>query len=545
MTAGPRAGVAGAVADVVIVGAGTAGCILAARLSEQEDCRVVLIEAGPGYRDASSLPDALRYGRNAGLALRSGHTWTTSAVRNAADPDPSVISRGKVVGGTSIVDGRIHLWGHPADYDSWSGSAGPWAFDEVLPYLQRIEHDLDQLGDWHGRDGPIPVRRPQSSELTETQAAFLAAASELGAPDVDDMNSRAPAAGAGRWPVTNIDGQRRAPLTEYLYAAGDRPNLTVVADAQVSRVLHRDGRAYGVEYRTGTTVDQVQAAQVVLSAGTFGTPQLLMLSGIGPEQVLHRAGVPLAHRLEGVGRNLQDHPLVALLYEAGEVAWGPDDPMLQVGWRMTSEPDGPPLDVSVWPFSACPEDVAQYPSPGAEAGKVYCRLAVSLRKPSGSGYVEVRSPDPDGDPFVYFGYLDDEADVQRMSYGLDRALEIERTAAWRTITTGRAYPSDALLEDRATRVQWIRTSARGSHGVGTCRMGADDQAVVDWRCGVHGIENLSIVDASVMPEIVTSNPAAAVMAVAHRATHWIQEALGHRPAAHSGVGAGRGTELRP
>jgi choline dehydrogenase len=506
--------------DVIVVGGGTAGAVVAARLAEDPSCRVLVIEAGEGFNSKTELPAALRFGHNAGLALRSGHVWSTTGVPSRWVDRPVTIPRGKVLGGTSTVDGRIHLWGHPSDYDAWGSPGHGWSFDEIHPYLRAIETDLDQPTPWHGHNGPIPVQRSRAATLTPAQAAFVEAATQLNASSVPDMNTPSPIPGIGHWPMTNIEGERRTSATEYLYPAGDRPNLAVLAQSKVERLEISGGRATGVVVRRNGQRLTLGADRIVLAAGTFGSPHILMLSGFGPERALKDAEVRVTHVLNGVGANLQDHPLALMVYEFGDRDARGDEPMLQVGWRMTSGL-GSAMDLSIWPFTACLESTAQYPIPGIDPHTMSCRIAISLRKPHDSGSFTIHSADPDANPDVQFGYLGSDADVDRLLHGVDVALELERTPAWSSATRARIYPFDDVLRDRKASRQWLRQTARGSHGVGTCQMGDGPDAVVNWHGRVHGLDNLWVVDASIMPEIVIANPAATVMAMAERIANWI------------------------
>jgi len=289
-------------ADVVVIGAGSAGCVLAARLSEQPGLQVLLLEAGPDYAEADDLPAELRDGSRPAFTHDWGYRSEPGALGRSID-----LNRARVVGGCSATNATFALRGHPDDYDGWAalGCTG-WAFDEVLADFRRLEHDLDFPDrKWHGADGPLPVRRYRKDERTAVQQAFLDAASLLGFPWVDDHNAPG-AMGAGPTPVNAVGGVRQSAALTYLAEARRRGNLTVMADAEVDRLVLDHGAARGARLIDGRVV---RAPLVVLSAGTYGSPAILLRSGVGPAPDLARLGIACVADRPGVGRNLIDHPL--------------------------------------------------------------------------------------------------------------------------------------------------------------------------------------------------------------------------------------------
>jgi len=465
--------------DAAVVGGGAAGCVVAARLAES-GASVVLLEAGPDLR--GDLPEAVRDG----WSMTSQFDWgyvsepdELGAVRN--------VRRVKLLGGTSSI-ARFALRGAPGDYDEWEslGNAG-WGFSDVLPYLRRLEADADYGNQpWHGDRGPIPVNRYHHLEQTEVHAAMLRAFEAEGFPAVADHN-RPGAVGVGRMPMSSRDGVRMTTAAAYLPGGRTPPNLTIQPNTQVAEVIFAGTRAAGLRLLDGGIVD---ADLVVLCAGTYGSPSILMRSGIGPAEHLQTVGVPVRLDLPGVGANLADHP--AIMLDCGYRGAFRKEPLLHsvvTFYSATTSSDGPP-DLMFWIADPdAPDAPPQFP------------IDVLLLKPLSRGMVRLRSADPADSPRIHLPNLSEPLDRERLSEGYRRALEIARNPAIRRLC------SDPLPPDIGRHEDLLREVRRGArsvpHVVGTCAMGPSpsDGAVVDAAGRVFGFEGLRVVDASIMPTV--------------------------------------------
>ena len=463
-------------ADILVVGGGAAGCVVAARLAASS-ARVMLLEAGPDLR------------RSTATDLRDG--WrlpTTSDWGLESEPDElgrtELLRRVKGVGGTGWMT-RFALRGSPADFHAWAAAGNPgWAFDDLLPAFQRLETDLD-FGDrpWHGTDGPIPITRYPDHAPTEIHAAAIAWARDLGLASVDDHNEPG-ALGVGRMPMSSRGGARVTTADAYLPIHSTPPNLEVRADAEVATIMLDGNRAVGARLVDGTIV---RAGLVVLAAGTYGSPTILLRSGIGPAPHLRDVGVPVVMDLPGVGSNLADHPGVDL----------------DAGWQgnVRSEPilhSIVTLRGSGWSEGMAPQLMLWFVDPrGDPAG---FEVDVLLMKPRSRGTVRLRSADPGDLPRIELPGVRDPHDIDCLAEGYRVAWELLNTAPVRRLCQ---RPSAPLPPTDVELRQLVAANAYSiPHVVGTCAMGPapDAGAVVDATGRVHGIEALSIADASVIPD---------------------------------------------
>jgi len=521
--------------DYVIVGAGSAGCVLANRLSADPAIRVLLLEAG-----GSDLHPYVR--APAGFIKtfqnrRFNWCYTTEPVAGA-DSRPIYFPRGKLLGGSSAINGSLYVRGQPRDFDTWAqlGNRG-WSYDEVLPYFRRSEDRSSGADAFHGAGGPQHV-----SDINERHPiceAFIAGAESLGVPRNPDYNG-AEQEGVAYYQRTIRNGRRHSAATGYLAPIRRRPNLRVVTGAHVLRLDIVDRRATGITYRRGEEELQAAAGEIILAAGAINSPHLLQLSGIGPAERLAEIGIAPVLDLPGVGEGLQDHfatrvaHRVVLGQTLNERARGPrlwweiarwlatgqgvlSLSPAHVGAFIRSHPgfDAPDLQIVFTPASYSEGVTGQLqPFPGMTCG-------VWQMRPHSRGWVRTRSADPALAPAIQPNYLADEADRRAAIDGLRwarRLLDSAALAPYRGVETTpgpEAQTDDALL---------AYARARGStvyHAIGTCRMGVDRTAVVGPDLRVHGLDGLRVVDASVMPAMVSANTNAATLMIAEKASDLI------------------------
>jgi choline dehydrogenase len=485
--------------DDIIVGAGSAGAVLAARLTEDPRRSLQLLEAGPDFPTREATPDGLLRQMVIGSAE---FDWGYTAL--AVDGREVAVPRGKAVGGSSAVNGAIALRGVPADYDEWAalGNAA-WSWERVLPFFRRLEDDRDAAGAFHSRGGPIPIRRAKRADLHPVQAAFVEACRALGFPPSADLN-HPEATGVGPWPMNVRDGIRISTAISYLVPARRRPNLTLRPDCHVHRVLFDGPRAVGVEASYGGRVHQLFARRITLSAGALASPAILLRSGIGPRADCRALGITPLLDLPGVGANLTDHPQIGVNLRARPGVLEGTALLMQAALRYTA-----PGSAEANDMQAC---VFQFPDSDT------VRLSVLLQRPRSRGRLTLASADPHAPPRIDFNFCEDPEDVRRLVEGmrlvwaLARATPLARLLEREvTLDDGVVLPLERAAADLSTDAALAGYVRRGVshffHPVGTARMGphGDPGAVVDQSCRVLGTENLRVVDASVMPTIPRAN----------------------------------------
>jgi len=463
--------------DLAIVGGGAAGCVLARRLSEDGDRRIVLIEAGPDLRGAT--PPELLDGWTLPTPPDWGYTWGPDASGATGK-----LRRGRLLGGTSWLT-RFAVRGATSDFDAWAAAGNPgWAFADVLPAFRRLEADLD-FGDreWHGSEGPIPITRYLGIQPSAVHRAAIEALATIGFPAVDDHNAPG-AVGVGRMPMSSRDGRRSTTVDAYLGLDHAVRHLTIRTDAPVDRIRLDGDRATGVILVDGSVI---AAGGVILCGGTYGSPAILMRSGIGPADHLHSFGIEVVRDLPGVGSNLADHPAVDL-----DSGWQGDavaNPVTQSIATFRSVQAGPSdgQDMMFWIIDPSADDPAVYVDP-------------ILLRPQSRGSVRLRSVDPAEPPQIDLPGLRETADLERLVDGFGLALELANHPVFRR-GLGGGGPVDP--GDRGATRAAVRAGLYSiPHVVGTCAMGPspDAGAVVDAIGRVHGVAGLAVVDASIIPE---------------------------------------------
>ncbi len=472
-----------------------------------------MIEAGPDHAGITDLPADVVDASQPSVA----HDWGYAAEPDAAGRRVS-LPRARLVGGCSATNACFALRGSPADYDGWArdGLTG-WSFEELLPFFCRLESDADFHDDWHGADGPIPIRRHPPEELSPHQRAFIDATVATGVPFVEDHN-RPGAVGVGPTPRNALDGVRMSTAMTYLASARGRPNLTIRAEVPVDRVEVRNGRATGVRLIGG---EVVVAGAVVLAAGAYASPAILARSGIGPARHLAEIGIDVIVDLPGVGQNLIDHPLVAVDLPTRPGVTGPRFQAMATVRSHLAPADGAP-DLHL--FVAGPFDVSTDLSP---SGAVF-GLVTGVVLPRSRGSLRLRSAEPLAPPHIDIGHLRHPDDLSRLVEATILARRISRTDPLAELIAGdELAPGPAISDDDHDALADSITSRVESyhHPVGTCRIGRDPDsgAVVDLRGRVHGVERLYVADASVIPTIPSAGTNVPTIMVAERIAEWLRD----------------------
>jgi choline dehydrogenase len=507
----------------VVVGAGSAGGVVAARLSEDPSEHVILIEAGPDYATTEDLPEPLRDASNPSL---DSHDWQLEChfTEPASEAPPMPYPRGKVLGGSSAVNAAIAQRGTPEDFQAWVDRGNDeWGWSNVLPYYKRLENDTEYGDDSeiHNDSGPIPILRAAREEWSPAAQAIDVGFRNRGFDSAPDLNDPT-ASGFGPTPRNKIGIFRASSGVTYLKEARERPNLEIRAETDAVRVVFDGNRAVGVEVEHDGERETIAADRVVLSGGAVKTPQILTLSGVGPKAKLEELGVELLVDSPGVGRNLQDHPYIPLVHTAS----GNSEPRygFETELRYTYSEDGPSNDCMVFPGVIEASALNFEMKEGVEAGVVANAI---LAKPSSVGWIDVTSADHTVQPELHLNFMDEQIDTDRLTHTVRLVAEVlasEPMAA--EIDEPLVFPDPDTLADDEKLHAWMREVVTTAyHCAGTCRMGpdGDDEAVVTQRLEVRGTENLYVADASVMPEITNGLTNITCYMIGEKLADWLRD----------------------
>jgi choline dehydrogenase len=501
--------------DFIVVGAGSAGSVVANRLSENPKTSVLVLEAG-GTEIGPNVVNPSVWYTLLGSPIDWGYTSTPQpGLNNRSTYEP----RGKIIGGTSQLYLMMHIRGHPSDYDNWAyqGNAG-WSFNDVLPYFKKLENQEDRTSDLTGQGGPLSVINAKNHNPNPFSRMFIEACQELGFPYTDDFNG--PQMEGTGWHHVDIkDGRRDSTATSYLLPALSRPNITLCANSYATRLLFEGDKCIGVEYIQDGVLTTARAnLEVIVSAGALESPHLLLLSGIGNPDQLQQFNIPVVADLPGVGENFHNHVLTGVIMETKDPVPQGHLNLSEAALFTKSEPGliVPDLQINLVHVSFDVIVGADHPNS--------ISTIPGLQRPISRGWLRLASADPTVKPLVNPNYLAEEADLKRVVQLVELSRDIFAAKAWGNTLKGELLPGPGA-KTYADLVNFARNRCDSyHHQVGSCKMGIDSMAVVDPQLRVYGVKGLRVADASIMPAIVTGNPHTGILMIGEKCADMIKQA---------------------